>query len=459
MAIEEKHLVTTFKSFSRANALPLDSSEVYESKAAAEEYAHSHRAYAGQTIKALVNGKYISYVLNPSLSGNLELTKVGVDASEMKQEVRVVDTLPIEAQEQGVIYITNDNKGSIWTGGSWRTVFEQVDGLGDRLSNIDNKLTGIDGTVKSAIDKIANDLASTQSILQTKIDTKADKATTYSKEETNNEIAKAVANAGHLKREIVESLPSDVNAADEHTIYMVKKAVGDKQQYEEFMVVNVSGIKSFEKIGDSAVDMTNYYTKKEVDGILSNTDGSGPVYNSVHTIISHELQNPNSNLNQQIDNKNQIQTEEITKQIAADKAALEDTIDNKIKEASVNYEKAGAVTAAKSELTNTINTAKQEAINTANAHSDEINKTLTGLINNKLDATAVDSKISASIGDIDGKTVKEYVDSAILSGGTDQSAAIEKAKQEAITAAKSYTDTKFTELNQAIDTRLTIKEF
>jgi len=99
---------------------------------------------------------------------------------------------------------------------------------------------------------------------------KADKANTlagygitdaYTKGETDSAIATAVANAGHLKRTIVEALP-DVGDADEHTIYMVGDGEGEgNQKYEEFMLVNGA----FEKIGDSAVDLTDYALKTEVD--------------------------------------------------------------------------------------------------------------------------------------------------------------------------------------------------
>ena len=102
------------------------------------------------------------------------------------------------------------------------------------------------------------------------LDLKADKATTlagygitdaYTKGETNSAIATAVANAGHLKRTIVEALP-DVGDADEHTIYMVGDGEGEgNQKYEEFMLVNGA----FEKIGDSAVDLTDYALKTEVE--------------------------------------------------------------------------------------------------------------------------------------------------------------------------------------------------
>ena len=106
--------------------------------------------------------------------------------------------------------------------------------------------------------------------LQGALDGKANKATTlagygitdaYTKGEADFKIAQAVANAEHLKREIVEELP-EVGSADEHTIYMVGDGTGEEenQKYEEFMLINGA----FEKIGDSAVDLTDYALKTEV---------------------------------------------------------------------------------------------------------------------------------------------------------------------------------------------------
>lgn len=99
---------------------------------------------------------------------------------------------------------------------------------------------------------------------------KADKSTTlagygigdaYTKAQTDSAIQTAVANADHLKREIVSVLPG-VEEADEHTIYMVGTGAGSENSvYEEYMLVNGG----FEKIGSSEVDLTNYALKSYVD--------------------------------------------------------------------------------------------------------------------------------------------------------------------------------------------------
>lgn len=113
--------------------------------------------------------------------------------------------------------------------------------------------------------------------LASKINGKADKATSlagygiqdaYTKGEVDSAISTAVANADHLKREIVEALP-EAAEADENTIYMVGDGAGEgNQKYEEFMLINGA----FEKIGDSAVDLTGYATEAFVTGKIADLD-------------------------------------------------------------------------------------------------------------------------------------------------------------------------------------------
>ena len=69
--------------------------------------------------------------------------------------------------------------------------------------------------------------------------------------------------AGALHREIVVSLPTtDIDTA---TIYMILSGTSATENvYNEFMYVN----NNWELIGTSATDLTNYYTKAEVDGKL-----------------------------------------------------------------------------------------------------------------------------------------------------------------------------------------------
>lgn len=127
------------------------------------------------------------------------------------------------------------------------------------------------GIAQTKMNELANGQVKTNADNITALQSgKADKSTTiagygitdaYTKIETDSAIQTAVANADHLKREIVPSLP-EVEAADEHTIYMVGTGDGSEDSaYEEYMLINGG----FEKIGTSEVDLTNYATKSYVD--------------------------------------------------------------------------------------------------------------------------------------------------------------------------------------------------
>lgn len=144
MAIESKNLLVWVKAMSRGQALPLDASEIHESLSAAETYAASAIAYAGQSVKALgTDGKYHEYILQPSDAGYV-LEEVGaIKEGDLKQYVRVVDALPESGQVEGILYICGTT-GSIWTGTAWKQVFWEVD------------LTALTSRVKALEDEMPN---------------------------------------------------------------------------------------------------------------------------------------------------------------------------------------------------------------------------------------------------------------------------------------------------------------
>ena len=80
----------------------------------------------------------------------------------------------------------------------------------------------------------------------------------YTKTETNNAIAKAIAEVDHLSREIVEILPENANA---NVIYMVRREGGTGQDvYNEYMYINGA----WEIIGDTSVDLTGYAKTEDI---------------------------------------------------------------------------------------------------------------------------------------------------------------------------------------------------
>ena len=69
---------------------------------------------------------------------------------------------------------------------------------------------------------------------------------------------KKTSQSAGLHREIVQSLPV---TGDENIIYMVPKTGSGTNNYDEYMWIN----NAYELIGNTEVDLTNYYTKTEVD--------------------------------------------------------------------------------------------------------------------------------------------------------------------------------------------------
>lgn len=147
MAIDAKNLVVAAKVYSRGVALPLDASSVYESLGEAQSYAKNPIAYAGQVITVKEGDAYNAYILNGE-AGAYTLTKVGVDESAIKNYVQVVSELPSAGQEQGVIYInTTDSKGYIYDGSEFKVIFEDItneegQGLKEQLEEVKTDLAG-----------------------------------------------------------------------------------------------------------------------------------------------------------------------------------------------------------------------------------------------------------------------------------------------------------------------------
>jgi hypothetical protein len=162
----------------------------------------------------------------------------------------------------------------------------------------------VSSTATAAAESAAESaLSEAKEYADTGLSKKADKATTlagygitdaYTKGEADSAIATAVANADHLKREIVDALPA-VADADVHTIYMVKKSdAADGQAYDEYMLVNGK----FEKIGDSAVNLTGYATENFVTGKVS--DAKSELTTAIGTAKAEAIDTADTNADTKI---------------------------------------------------------------------------------------------------------------------------------------------------------------
>lgn len=177
-----------------------------------------------------------------------------------------------------------------------------VDGIGEEATGLYKEIDDLTAIVEGKaaqddFDDLEERVATAEGeIDQLQIDI-ADKANSadvytkgevYTKEETTTEIGKAIAAVDHLKRVIVESTDVIDIAAENATqfIYMVKKQgaiLGDT--YDEYMVVEVEGQRSLERVGDWKVDLSEYAKTADVTETLKDYAKSADVYTKIEADV------------------------------------------------------------------------------------------------------------------------------------------------------------------------------
>lgn len=207
MAIDSKNLLVAVKSYARAEALPLDASEVYDSLAAAQEYAKAANAYAGQTIKALVNGEYKTYTIQPSKAGYV-LKESGLTKTDITQYVQIYyDEILPETGEEGIIYLQDPSgqgravDGYTWHGGKYfkvmtdiETITADIDDLKTNsatkteCAHLQSDINAIGATIDTLITK--DDAESKIATAKSEAIASAEEKDTALKTELNKEIAK-----------------------------------------------------------------------------------------------------------------------------------------------------------------------------------------------------------------------------------------------------------------------------
>lgn len=427
MAIESKNLLVAVKAYARANPLPLDASEVYDSLQEAQTYAKAANAYAGQTIKVKnESGKYDTYVLSGE-AGNYTLDKVGVDASAVKNYVQIVTELPGTGQEQGVIYVnTTDSKGYIWDGSEFQVIFEDVtdedgNGLAEQLETIEQKfdeyapLAGatFTGTVTLAADPTGDLDAATKQYVDRLVGG------------INDFTVGIVDSSNPLPTENYE-VGQTFRVAEAGTYAGVQCEVGD-------LIIVISDY------AESAKDSDFLVVQANVDGAVTgpdaSTDANVVVFDGItgkkikdSTVTLASLQDAIAKAHEHA-NKSILDTYTKTEEELL--AAAGSATDEKLSE--IQEELAG----------------KADASDLSNYYTkSDVDEKLTVInenLNTKVTADQVDQKITEKVGDIpEGTTVKEYVDTAIGSGGSDVASQILQAKNEAIQTSKEYTNTALT---------------
>lgn len=423
MAIDAKNLVVAAKVYSRGVALPLDASSVYESLGDAQAYAKNPIAYAGQVITVKEGDKYNAYILDGE-SGSYTLSKVGVDASAVKNYVQVVSELPGTGQEQGVIYInTTDNKGYIYDGSEFQVIFEDVtneegQSFSEQLAALDTKfgnyapLAGatFTGTVTLAADPTQNLEAATKQYVDRLI-------------AGINDFTVGIVDSSH-------ALPAtDYTVGQTFRVAEAGTYAGQECETGDLIIV----IKDYEADGASNADFL--VVQANVDGAVTGPDASTDanivvfdgttgrkIKDSTVTIVS---------VQDAVAKAHEHSNKAILDSFTKNETQLLGEVDSKISTALENVP-------TNDDLADYVTT---ETYNTKMGQLDSSISTLQTNLNTKI--TAEDLK--KRVGDIpDETTIKDYVDTAVGSGGTDVAEQILQAKQEAIQTAKTYTDTALT---------------
>ena len=221
-----------------------------------------------------------------SVADYVKATIKNLNTGALADRVTAVES-KVAANETAIGVINGDGEGSIKKAAADAKQAAIDAAATDATSKADKALedakadsaTKKTEAIEAATAETTKQVGAAKTELQANIDKKADKATTlagygiadaYTKDEANTAIAAAVANAHHLKREIVSVLPK-VSEANEDTIYMVPDAGStdaegsNKSVYTEYMLVNGA----FERIGTSDVDLSNYFTKDQVTGAIT----------------------------------------------------------------------------------------------------------------------------------------------------------------------------------------------
>ena len=423
MAIDAKNLVVAAKVYSRGVALPLDASSVYESLGEAQSYAKNPIAYAGQVITVKEGEKYNAYILDGE-AGSYTLSKVGVDASAVKNYVQVVSSLPGEGQEQGVIYInTTDSKGYIYDGSEFQVIFEDVtneegQSLSEQLENLKTELAAkapinnpvFTGTVTLAADPQSNLEAATKQYVDRLVAGIND--FTVGVVDADTPLPATDYQVGQTFRVAEAGTYAGVECETGDLIIVIKDYAAEGASNADFLVVQANV--------DGAVTGPDASTDANIV-VFDGTTGR-KIKDSTVTIAS---------VQDAIAKAHEHANKAILDTFTKNETELLGEVDSKIATALGDY-------ATTEDLADYVT---NETYQSDKAANDSRFGTIETNLNTKITATDLANKIG-EIGE--GTTVKEYVDTAVGSGGADVADQILQAKQEAIQTAKEYTDTSLT---------------
>lgn len=227
-----------------------------------------------------------------------------------KEKIAKIDTIETNLgnkvdREEGksLINVTDITKLAGIAEGAQVNVIEEIQVNGVKVEPTEKtvNITGLatDASLNAAVERIAtiegkeagwNDkytVAATDALLNAK----ANAADVYAKTEvyTKSEVDGKIAEIHKWSYSIVNEVPT-TETAEEFVIYLVKDEFGD---YKEYIKVNTGSaeapVYAIEQLGDFHIDLSNYYTKEEVNTELAKkqdklTAGSGVVISADNEI-------------------------------------------------------------------------------------------------------------------------------------------------------------------------------
>lgn len=418
MAVDSKNLVVAAKVYSRGIAAPLDASSVYASLSEAQTYAQNPIAYAGQIITVLEDGKYVAYILDGE-AGSYTLTKVGVDASEIKNPVQVVTELPHTGAEQGVVYInTTDGKGYIYNGTDFVTIFEDVtneegESLSEQLENIETALAEkapvnnpvFTGTVTLPADPTQDMEAATKQYVD-----------------------RLVAGINDFTVGVVDSstpLPtSDYSVGQTFRVAEAGTYAGQDCEVGDLIIVISDYV-------DSAKDSDFLVVQANVDGAVTGPDASTDANIVVFDGITGKKIKDSSVTIASVSDAIAKAHEHTNKTILDSFTSTQSEIETAYKAYADGKVAALGDVVTSDELTTTLGDYYTKT------DVDGLLTPITTNLNTKVSTTELEAKIG-DLGEFE--TVKDYVDTAVGSGGADVAEEI----ADALAQAKAYTDQRLT---------------
>lgn len=164
------------------------------------------------------------------------------------------------------------------TGGEavWGSITGTLSNQADLKAALDNKANASD--IPTKVSELSND---TNFITKT-----VDNLINYYKKSeiyTQDQVNILISNVNSFNVEVVQILPTE--NIDVHTIYLVPKKAEANDNYDEYIYIN----SSWEHIGSTSVDLTNYYNKNEIDTKLEQKQDALVSTENIKTINNNSI--------------------------------------------------------------------------------------------------------------------------------------------------------------------------